>query len=533
MKKKKVIAVVVALVVVVGGAAGGIFGYKAYQGKKLVAEVMPVSSISTGYWGDENYSSGMVTNDSSQEVYLSDTSTIQEIFVKEGDTVSIGDPLIAYDMAEVNLQVKQKELEISNIENEIALAKHNLEILKNTTPVDKTRPAAPTVEEPADVEPQVPETPVNPQVPERTETGAYNYVTVSSAPTNEAEAPDGSSDKPYRFLCSSSAYVTGNYLNTLIANGTMAVFEIRKDDQPAGEVIASWMFNGAYASSSFSDEANYYIMTHEEVVEEIVENDVGEISQSEVMEEWVEPEGYSAEELAEALADANAEIKTLDIQRRKAELELETLQKTSEDGTLYATVDGTVKTVGDPEEYVNDGTAFLVVTGSEGLYVTGAVSELLLDQVKVGTVVSANSWESGMSFEAKITEISDYPSTADSYYGEGNSNVSYYPYTAYIEDTTGLRNGEYLDLTITTGGGSSALYIEKAYVRTEDGKSYVMVANEDNKLEKRYVSTGKQIYGYAVEIKSGLSEEDRIAFPYGKNAVEGVSVTDAEETYYY
>ena len=74
----------------------------------------------------------------------------------------------------------------------------------------------------------------------------------------------------------------------------------------------------------------------------------------------------------------------------------------------------------------------------------------------------------------------------------------------------------------------NSLYIEKAYVRNEDGKSYVLKAGEDNRLVKQYVETGKTVYGSSIEIKSGLSESDRIAFPYGKTAKEGIKVKDAE-----
>ena len=67
-------------------------------------------------------------------------------------------------------------------------------------------------------------------------------------------------------------------------------------------------------------------------------------------------------------------------------------------------------------------------------------------------------------------------------------NVSYYEYTAYIEDSSALRNGEAVDLSISTnqsdGGG---IFIEKAYVRSEDGKSYCMIADENNRLKKQYV----------------------------------------------
>ena len=43
---------------------------------------------------------------------------------------------------------------------------------------------------------------------------------------------------------------------------------------------------------------------------------------------------------------------------------------------------------------------------------------------------------------------------------------------------------------------------------------------------------GRTVYGAAIEIKAGLTEEDRIAFPYGKNAVEGAAVKEASNIYY-
>ena len=65
-------------------------------------------------------------------------------------------------------------------------------------------------------------------------------------------------------------------------------------------------------------------------------------------------------------------------------------------------------------------------------------------------------------------------------------------------------------------------------MRDEDGKSYVLKAGEDGRLVKQYVQTGKILYGSSVEIKSGLSEQDRIAFPYGKTAKEGAKVVESE-----
>ena len=61
-------------------------------------------------------------------------------------------------------------------------------------------------------------------------------------------------------------------------------------------------------------------------------------------------------------------------------------------------------------------------------------------------------------------------------------------------------------MTATYGEDTmNSIFIEKAYVREENGRSYVLKADENNRLVKQYVETGKTLYGQAVEIKSGLS----------------------------
>ena len=156
----------------------------------------------------------------------------------------------------------------------------------------------------------------------------------------------------------------------------------------------------------------------------------------------------------------------------------------------------------------------------------------MLDQIEVGQEISANSWNNGQMYSATIMEISEYPSENNGgNYGEGNPNVSYYSFTAYIEDASGLINGDYLELSITPATNqeeSNALFIDKAYVREENGSYYVLKADAEDRLVKQYVQTGRTMYGSAIDIKSGLQETDRIAFPYGKTAKEGIKVVDAE-----
>ena len=85
-------------------------------------------------------------------------------------------------------------------------------------------------------------------------------------------------------------------------------------------------------------------------------------------------------------------------------------------------------------------------------------------------------------------------------------------------------------MTMTAAMGENRqdkIYIERAYIREEDGKKYQLKADEKNRLVKQYVKTGKTLW-QSVEIQTGLTMEDRIAFPYGKAAKEGVKVKETE-----
>ena len=63
--------------------------------------------------------------------------------------------------------------------------------------------------------------------------------------------------------------------------------------------------------------------------------------------------------------------------------------------------------------------------------------------------------------------------------------------------------------------------IDQPYVLQENNRSYVYVTNEEGLLEKRQITTGITVWGSSVQILDGLTLEDAIAFPYGKNAREG------------
>ena len=74
----------------------------------------------------------------------------------------------------------------------------------------------------------------------------------------------------------------------------------------------------------------------------------------------------------------------------------------------------------------------------------------------------------------------------------------------------------------------SGIYLENPFLRTEQGKSYVYLRGEDGLLEKRYVTTGRSLWGNYTEILDGLTAEDFVAFPYGKHVKAGAQTLESD-----
>ena len=135
--------------------------------------------------------------------------------------------------------------------------------------------------------------------------------------------------------------------------------------------------------------------------------------------------------------------------------------------------------------------------------------------------------------------MSDYPIDSDGnmfYMGDGNPNVSYYNFTATIPDKS-VQVGEdsWLNIMLSEEvSDTSLLIISKAFVRTENGTSYVYKKDKDGKLKKQIVTVGASVDGgYNIMIKDGLTVEDYVAFPYGDDVKDGAKTKDAtlEEMY--
>lgn len=241
-----------------------------------------------------------------------------------------------------------------------------------------------------------------------------------------------------------------------------------------------------------------------------------------------EDEGYTEVQLSRLIRNKKEEISELELNYKQLQLEYEALNKQVEEATVTAAIDGIVKTINGTG--VQTGEPVLVVAGEDKLYVEGVIDEFSYANVKKGSMITAISWDTGNTFQARITEISTYPETGSSYNlsSSQNPNVSYYPFTAVITDElVEVSAGE--TVNIGFDGISSRLFLPLAYIRSEGSKSYVYVRGGSNRLEKRAVTTGQSLYNTVIEITSGLENDDYIAFPYGNNIREGANTVISKD----
>lgn len=235
--------------------------------------------------------------------------------------------------------------------------------------------------------------------------------------------------------------------------------------------------------------------------------------------------GTSGMSRSEAIKYQQSKIANLKLDIQESDINIGKLEKKVNRKLVSSKLDGVVTHVGDTMS--GSDSTFIKVKSGDGYYVVGAVSELMLDQIEEGSILNCMSYEKG-NFEAEIMEISEYPVSGNMYSGMNNPNVSYYSLTAEVLDKT-IKFSDYEYITINLESAQSSkgnLVLQKAFVRTENGKSYVY-KSEKGVLKKQILSVGGTVDGgYSVLVKGGLTKEDFLAFPYGKAVKEGAKTKE-------
>ena len=552
MKNNKKLWIASVALILAAAVGAGVFA--AVNQTAKAASVFPVSMLSyVSSGGTSGESTGTVTADRVQTVYVSDTQTVTRLYAYEGQKVKKGDLLYTYDTTLSDLTLERKDLSIQQMEINLKTARTELTKLNAMKPMvvtttNTTPSTSSTDKSPAD----------------------WMYL-------NSVYAGSGTASSPYRYWLSESGAVHEELIWTLLEGRTLVyvVFQTTKGDKADTEFTTQFGVklerltvaddtpeptdpeeSGDPDESTGPDDSGQTTEPAPEPTDAEGGGETGETEAGGTVNQaptansretgytyamnFFDPEdelqapttqinwnsGYTQAELTAMREEKTAEIAELEFNIKISKAELEIMKKEAADGNVYAEFDGTVVSVLEPNNARELDVPMMKITGGGGYYVEGAVSELELDLIREGLQVSVSCWETGTVYSGTVTQVGTYPMEGQYSYGE--TNVTYYPYKVFIDEGADLQEGAVVSLTYETGVEEQVLYLENAFIRTEGKDSFVYVRGADGLIEKRYIQIGICTDGYATPVYSGLTEEDWIAFPYDRDIREGMTTVEAQ-----
>lgn len=547
-----IIVIVIAAVVVAGGL--GIWYFTQNRNTEPVS-VFPFQYIGmTEYWGDSQESYGPITTDRIQTVFLSGTQSVTEVMVQEGDTVKKGDLLMTFDTTLSELALERERLAVEKLKLQLENAQKELRDIKNMKPMVIPTPSPdPDPEQNLGVklsgtyqisqnkayDGSSRENPLILWISESAnlEDAVFEAVRVKAeeyqnanapAPTEPADEPAAESEtEPTDETTAEPATEPTTEPTTvpaepLTVNRFCVVVKVTEGDMSLGSTS---VWQGMEVSKNQNGTFSFRFFDASAVKDHtLAQQDVPNVTEPEIDF----GSGYTASQIAQMRSEKEKEIKDLQFQIKMAEAEYAIKQTEFESGEVTAQFDGTVVSLLSEEEAKLNNQPMLKLSGGGGFYMEGSISELEKDNLQIGQEVTVNDWNTGMTYMGTVQSVGDFPTSNGYWSGAGNPNVSYYPFTVFIDGDADLQEGSYVNVTFSTATSEQGIYLENPYLRTEQGKSYVYVRGEDGKLEKRFVTTGKALWGSYTQVLEGLTPDDYIAFPYGKNVLEGADTVESD-----
>lgn len=563
-KLKKGIIAAACVVGVCGAVWGGLtIARNAQRGDVNVYAVNECAM--TDYWGDTSNTSGMVTTDKLQKIYISQSQTVKKVWVKEGDSVKKGTVLVSYDSTLTQATVERAKIDYDRQVENLDVMKNKLELLKKaknkeTLQAEYDKLQKELAEEIAKLDKEggyKPDKPIE-----------EGNLEVKGATGNSENAPlyyqikstTQLNDKTLKDILTALRRPTPDSKTTTVS--TYVVLVYREGDKEGGEPVS----RGLVITETFTPDSTGETPTtpSEGGETSTTPGEGGSESGSGTVKlsfrfcdltGYVDPERtYSSDkykeltrkiaqvqelldtsmtqlEINKAILEKAQAVKEQEVNLKVAKLKLDKKLAELGDGNVYAEFDGTVKAVRDPDAAYNNSEAVVELSGGGGYYVTGTLSEMDLGSVQVGDSVSISSWMTGAACEGTIVSIDDYPTSNGSNWGDGNRNVSYYPFKVFVTEDANLQPNDYVDIQYQKVSAQqqagSSLYLQSMFIREDNGKSYVMARGDDGRLEQRWVQTGRDLWGSYTQIRGGLTVDDYVAFPYGRDVVEGAHTQEA------
>lgn len=234
-------------------------------------------------------------------------------------------------------------------------------------------------------------------------------------------------------------------------------------------------------------------------------------------------------------------IKQSEYNIESKKIEMQKKQEAIDNATVISEIAGVVKSINESGmDDMGNSVAYMTILATGDYRIKGTVSEQNVWSITEGqNVIIRSRVDEEQTWSGTISKVdmeSQETNNNNNYYGDSSAQTaSKYPFYIALDSTEGLILGQHVYVEMDEGQSveKEGIWLFEGYIGMDEEEPYVWAANKKNKLEKRKVELGEydETLG-EYEIKSGLSEDDYIAYPM-EGLYEGVSaVTDEAEVDY-
>ena len=341
-KKKKILLIVLcsAAALVIAAVLLFLFGPLG----KATVDVYPVQDIASEDMGDEAAESyGMVRAKGFQNINISDTQEITKIYVSEGQSVQKGDAILSYDTTLTDIELERADLDVKKAQLQLQKAQEELDRINSRVPASEKL--------------------IKPD---------NSWLVYNTVETPHLISGEGTKDDPMYILTDKKDSFDSAFFEVLMPEDKTELYVVllnRKHNALNGKITNSFGLIVTTGETGFS-----FRPFEAEIPDSIQKYDKPK-------KPYYKHYGseHSAAEIVKMRAEAQAEIRSLKLELKSAQLDYDKLKAETESSVVRAKHAGTVQTVRDAKTAYEEGLPVVEISSGGGYYVDVAISEMQMD----------------------------------------------------------------------------------------------------------------------------------------------------------
>ncbi|HFK1465121.1 TPA: efflux RND transporter periplasmic adaptor subunit [Bacillus cereus] len=231
------------------------------------------------------------------------------------------------------------------------------------------------------------------------------------------------------------------------------------------------------------------------------------------------------------LSELESQQKTAELEKEKGELQINELQKSRDELTIYSKFSGVVQKLdkdaaqASTQTMNGQGNSFLQIASTDPYQIEGTLTEIQKSQIlKDQTFIATAKANGQKKWTGKIIEVSEFPISAEistAAVKENSQNTAQYTYKAILDGQEGLSPGYHVSLQVNLENKKGPAISSKCIV--EKGNDLFVYIESYGKIHKQNVKKGATD-GEWIEIIEGLKANQKVVKDPSDELYDGMEV---------